>query len=442
NTLADYNFDTDILDSTFYTIPGAGDVQTFVEFVDGRYLIEFIITPLVTSYYWRFTTSGSGHFDIWAAEATTGFSNYVTTGLPPEATFPEIINYQLPNTEQSTVSSWQCSDKVITVGSYSNRDTMTNYYGVIPPILDVVGELFISSSRGPTRDGRIKPDICAPGARVLSTAAAILTDWLIEEGAATYMSVDGQHYLYNGTSFSSPAVAGIAALYLQKNPTADYAEIKDAIISHARKDIFTGDALPDNDWGYGKADAFRALTGDWGCSADNYSNPPENIHLINATSTKAKIGWDLIPNALGYQIFYKKIGDPQSKIKSTTNFKTLTGLTPASTYTCKLRAYCAGYGLSNWSSDFIFNTLPLRIGEDNNALISIYPNPATNNLYIDGIEGNATATFYNLLGEIILFARMDGIENSIDISSFSNGIFQVLINDEDEIYTQKIMVIK
>ncbi len=42
------------------------------------------------------------------------------------------------------------------------------------------------------------------------------------------MSQDGQHYLYNGTSFSSPAVAGIAALYLQKYPNATAAEVRDA----------------------------------------------------------------------------------------------------------------------------------------------------------------------------------------------------------------------
>lgn len=179
--------------------------------------MEFVITPTVTSYYWRFSTSGSGHFDIWSAEATTGYSNYVTTGLPDAGVLPEIVNYKSPNTDQSIVSSWQCLDNVITVGSYVNRDTMTNYYGDNPPLVDVVGALYVSSSHGPTRDNRIKPDICAPGARVLSTAASILTNWLIEEGAANYMAQDGQHYLYNGTSFSSPAVAGIVALYLQKS---------------------------------------------------------------------------------------------------------------------------------------------------------------------------------------------------------------------------------
>ncbi|MBK8344139.1 MAG: hypothetical protein IPL12_13020 [Bacteroidetes bacterium] len=89
--LSDFNFDDDILDSVSYTIPGAGDVKIYAQKIDGLYQLEFVITPTVTSYYWRFSTSGSGHFDIWSAEATTGYSNYVTTGLPDAGVLPEII---------------------------------------------------------------------------------------------------------------------------------------------------------------------------------------------------------------------------------------------------------------------------------------------------------------------------------------------------------------
>lgn len=59
---------------------------------------------------------------------------------------------------------------------------------------------------------------------------------------------------------ASPVVAGIAALYLQKKPTAGYQEIKDAIRLTAYEDSFTGFNLPDPKWGYGKVDAFAAMT--------------------------------------------------------------------------------------------------------------------------------------------------------------------------------------
>ncbi|MFI5171335.1 MAG: S8/S53 family peptidase [Chitinophagales bacterium] len=261
----DYNMIDDLdltdgeIDSIEFDIPGGGSGKIYAQLMDGVYLLEFVIFPDDDTFYWRFTTSGSGYFDIWSGESTTGFSNYVTLGLPDAAILPEIVNYKLPDTQQSIVSGWQCSESVITVGTYVNRDTMTNYYGVYPTLIDTVGQLYISSSLGPTRDGRIKPDICASGTRILSTASEVFTDYLISVGLATYISQDGQHSLFNGTSFSSPIVAGIAALYLQQFPTAWYDDVKSAILTTAVEDTFTGAALPDNKWGYGKLNGFRAL---------------------------------------------------------------------------------------------------------------------------------------------------------------------------------------
>ncbi len=441
NMLSDFNFDTDIIDSAFYTVPGAGYVQIYAQLLDGRYLIEFVITPEVSTYYWRLSTSGSGHFDVWSSEATTGFSNYVTTALPDAGTLPEIINYRLPDLDQTIVSDWQCSDHVIAVGNYVNRDTMTNYYGVIANFFDPVSDLYISSSHGPTRDNRIKPDICAPGCRVLSTGSTVLTDWLIGLGLATYISLDGEHYIYNGTSFASPEVAGIAALYFQKNPDANYAEVKDAILSQGRSDVFTGEDLPNNRWGYGKADAFRTLTGDWGCEADNYTNPPQNIELLNIMATKALIKWDLIPNALGYQISYQKVGAATAKIKAFSNSKILNGLTPNSTYNCTVRAYCDTYGLSDWSEVFTFTTLPLKEGIEDEKMILVYPNPASGFLHIEGISAESTIVISNITGNILLTAKSSDTENILDISHLPAGLYNLSIYNETTRYSKTITVI-
>jgi hypothetical protein len=54
-------------------------------------------------------------------------------------------------------------------------------------------------------------------------------------------------------------VAGIAALYLEKRPTANYQEIKQALICTAVKDSFTGNTA-NTEYGNGKVDAFAALT--------------------------------------------------------------------------------------------------------------------------------------------------------------------------------------
>ena len=433
------------IDSTSFTIGGAGTVQTYVQLIGSTYFMEVFITPANPSYYWRFTTKGKGRFDIWSTEAFTGYSNYVTTGLPDATTLPDIVNYKLPDYDQNIVSSWQCSDKVITVGSYSNRDTMTNYYGEIPPIYDTPGALFVSSSHGPTRDGRIKPDLCATGARVLTTGSSVLTDWLISLGAAQYISNDGQHYLQNGTSFASPVVTGIAALYLQKYPDADYAEIKNAIINNTRKDSFTGEDLPDNQWGYGKADAFRALTGPQGCAPDNYTNPPGHLAALSVSATSATMNWDNIPNANGYRLVWQKTaGPPSHKSTATTNHKVLSALEPSTEYFVKVRAKCNALGLSNWTVPVLFTTLPLKEISAEKKELLLYPDPSNGNFMIRVPEnGNYALEIFSATGKCV-YRNTEVIESEKEIATqnLSDGIYTIVLQNGSAEYTQQFMIIR
>ncbi len=83
--------------------------------------------------------------------------------------------------------------------------------------------------------------------------------WLTQPTNAVKIAEGVFHFRDGGTSSASPVVAGIAALYLQQNPTATAMQVKNAILQCAVQDTFTGTSLPDNMWGHGKADAFNTL---------------------------------------------------------------------------------------------------------------------------------------------------------------------------------------
>ncbi|MDQ3821875.1 MAG: S8 family serine peptidase [Actinomycetota bacterium] len=96
------------------------------------------------------------------------------------------------------------------------------------------------SSRGKTADGRIKPDIAAPGVEIMSAQANV---------ASGYVSM-------SGTSMATPFTAGTALLLLDANRGLTPAGVRDAIRSTA---VEWGPTGADIDYGAGRLDAFAAL---------------------------------------------------------------------------------------------------------------------------------------------------------------------------------------
>ncbi len=102
------------------------------------------------------------------------------------------------------------------------------------------------SSRGPTADGRIKPDITAPGVNIMAADA----------------NTGSGYVAYSGTSMATPFVSGTVALYLQAKgltTTHDPAQVKYDIEATA---IDMGETGKDNTYGSGRLDPVAFVTGD------------------------------------------------------------------------------------------------------------------------------------------------------------------------------------
>ncbi len=103
--------------------------------------------------------------------------------------------------------------------------------------VNLSGTIANFSSRGPTADGRIKPDVSAPGAGVTVARPGNNTTYL--RG--------------NGTSFATPITAGVAALLLEAYPNLTPRQMADLLRSTASQP----DA-PDNNYGHGLINALAA----------------------------------------------------------------------------------------------------------------------------------------------------------------------------------------
>ncbi len=195
------------------------------------------------------------------------------------------------------------------------------------------------SSRGPTADGRIKPDVSAPGYNITS---------------ADYSNNTG-YVTYSGTSMATPFVAGTAALMLQANPSLTPADVKTKLTSTA---IHWGNNTgPNNDYGYGRMDGWAAIKSAGGYTTGSNIVTPSHSYVsgslagtgqsnyttVNVTNTSRPLAVTLIVPSASYSkdfdlYVYSPSGSLVGSSETTTRQETVSFM-PTTTGTYQIEVY-------------------------------------------------------------------------------------------------------
>lgn len=139
------------------------------------------------------------------------------------------------------------------------------------------------SSRGPTSDGRIKPDISAPGYKIMSAKA----------------NTTSSYVAYSGTSMATPFTAGTVALMLDANPNLTPTQVKSKLMSTS---IDMGPSGKDIEYGMGRLDVYEVVKSAGGYSGTNISVPNILYGDDSINSNKGSDIWQFNVDSLNYPI--------------------------------------------------------------------------------------------------------------------------------------------
>jgi len=241
NVYLDHSHGTNVSSIIFGNLPGqligtAPDVRVLLALTENGYS-----ETRIEEYSW---IAGAEWADSLGADVLNTSLGYTTFDDPAtNYTYEDLDG----NTAHISIANGMTAAKgIVSVTSAGNEGSNDWYYISAPAdaenilavgAVDTTGLLGTFSSRGPTSDHRIKPDVCATGK------------------STVVQSTDGTIRYGSGTSFSSPMIAGATAVLWQSHPEWTAKEIIHEIVR-------SGDRYmnPDIDYGFGIPDFYSAMT--------------------------------------------------------------------------------------------------------------------------------------------------------------------------------------
>ncbi len=175
------------------------------------------------------------------------------------------------------------------------------------------------------------------------------------------------------------------------------------------------------------------------------------------TSVSAKVNWNAVTCASGYQVQYRVLGASAWITKSATGAnRTLNNLSPSTTFEWKVSTKCSGSNpavYSAFSAKHNFTTAPLRQGDpvvtepiaEEIQQATVIPNPATDKITV-GFECNSTHAgirVCNQNGQLVYQQSLESEEGvytgTIDISGWPAGLYCVMMNGNRDVLIRRFV---
>lgn len=188
------------------------------------------------------------------------------------------------------------------------------------------------------------------------------------------------------------------------------------------------------------SDSFMFTTLCAGCAS-----APSGLFADEISTISAKTHWSVDPGAVNYKLYYKNAaGGPWIKLTVPVNFKTITGLSPSTTYQYKVKANCGAGIESPFSVIQSFTTLPMKLGEQQLVEMDVLPSPNNGDFKVlfSGFETAPDVNIYNLLGQLVYHTtceQLDGVEISMGVAEPGIYLIELTngVNNKSNIFVLK-----
>ncbi|MBL7771457.1 MAG: fibronectin type III domain-containing protein [Chitinophagaceae bacterium] len=171
---------------------------------------------------------------------------------------------------------------------------------------------------------------------------------------------------------------------------------------------------------------------------------PTGLSVTNITATTAKLNWTAVVGATFYTVRYRKVGTTTwTSGTSTSNTKSIAGLTANTNYEFQVSAHC-GTAQTAFSASTNFNTLASKgaaiTSIESQVNFKVYPNPTQSELNLDIIIQHDTDVEIQLMdmsGRVVkqhLANLFSGVNNiTLDVQSLTNGVYTVKVLHDGEL---------
>lgn len=215
------------------------------------------------------------HSDSWGTTSSSFFGVYSTTTQNIDSFVwsnqDMVIVFAAGNNAffgNTSITPQATAKNILAVGGSENyKPLLEDNRGTA----DNPNDLYLGTSRGPTVDGRVKPDVMAPATEVFSTRSRVAVPGITGTNATCYKNVSNTPGLWDlgpnyasctGTSMATPHVAGMALLTreyyrTQRKASSPSAALVKATLINGAMDM--GFGTPSNETGWGRVNLSQSL---------------------------------------------------------------------------------------------------------------------------------------------------------------------------------------